>query len=520
MFKYITSIKNTYHYTPSTILDIGAYHGVWTKEMMEVYPNTNYILYEAIDYNELDEFFNNENVIVHKNIILNDEEKEVDWYEKKNTGDSMFKEKTCLFADINPQKRQAITLNKHLQNTILKNILIKIDCQGAEIPILKGASNILPQTDIIILEMPFFGQYNENVPNFQQHIQFMESINFALVDIPEYHPVKEFTMQVDGIFIRKSSAIYKQMQKTPTIHTSIVSNKFRNHVVNYIKSQQKNNSNYRVIDIGGCAYNWTSDFCDYFVDINPPTVENKTFFQFNINYESQWEQLFEYVEIHGKFDFAICSHTLEDIALPQVTLNNLPKIAKEGFIAIPSKYSELTKREGDYLGSIHHRWIFSQTNHKLIGYPKLNFIDKDNDLVNIGNYDRNMEDYSFFWKNGIPYEILNDDYMGPNVNAVKTYYKQLLKDDLDAKKYTIKTEHVNDTFFSYHIQMLKNIELKISADIFLITIQYKTLTDDLLFLEKNGFVPFHPVDKNSNELTLLVIKKNHYYNQLVQQSIL
>lgn len=51
-----------------------------------------------------------------------------------------------------------------------KNILIKIDCQGAEIPILKGSTKILNSVDFIIIEMPFFGQYNENVPNFLEHI--------------------------------------------------------------------------------------------------------------------------------------------------------------------------------------------------------------------------------------------------------------------------------------------------------------------------------------------------------------
>ena len=47
-----------------------------------------------------------------------------------------------------------------------KNIFIKIDCQGAEIPILKGSEKILSRTDFIVIEMPLFGQYNEGVPNF------------------------------------------------------------------------------------------------------------------------------------------------------------------------------------------------------------------------------------------------------------------------------------------------------------------------------------------------------------------
>ena len=52
------------------------------------------------------------------------------------------------------------------QNNFLKdskNILIKIDCQGAEIPILKGSTKILNSVDFIIIEMPFFGKPTINL---------------------------------------------------------------------------------------------------------------------------------------------------------------------------------------------------------------------------------------------------------------------------------------------------------------------------------------------------------------------
>ena len=94
-----------------------------------------------------------------------------------------------------------------LQNNILqdsKNIFIKIDCQGAEIPILKGATNILNKTDFILLEIPLFGIYNEGVPNFLEHIKFMDSIGFIPYDLIDNHYINNFNMQVDIIFINKN----------------------------------------------------------------------------------------------------------------------------------------------------------------------------------------------------------------------------------------------------------------------------------------------------------------------------
>jgi FkbM family methyltransferase len=206
MFDKLLLLKNKGYY-PDTILDIGAHHGNWTNCMKTIYNNCNYYLFEGIDYNELNQFTNIDNVKVY-NVLLNDKKEEVNWYQMKNTGDSIFREKTMYFADCEIIKRETIDLNTHiLQNNILqesKNILIKIDCQGAEIPILKGADSILEKTDFIILEIPLFGQYNEGVPNFLEHIAFMDKIGFVAYDIIDNHYINGFNMQIDILFINKN----------------------------------------------------------------------------------------------------------------------------------------------------------------------------------------------------------------------------------------------------------------------------------------------------------------------------
>ena len=42
---------------------------------------------------------------------------------------------------------------------------------------------LLQKVDFIILEMPFFGKYNENIPNFLEYIVFMDSIGFIPYDL-------------------------------------------------------------------------------------------------------------------------------------------------------------------------------------------------------------------------------------------------------------------------------------------------------------------------------------------------
>jgi FkbM family methyltransferase len=206
MFDKIFILKQK-GYIPDTILDIGAHHGNWTIVMKQIYNDSQYYLFEAIDYSELNRFQNDNSTKVF-NVVLNDKIDKVNWYQMKNTGDSIFKEKTNHFSNCEILKRDTIDLNTFiLQKNMLresKNILIKIDCQGAEIPILKGATSILEKTDFIILEIPLFGQYNEGVPNFLEHITFMDTIGFTTYDIIENHYINHFNMQVDVLFINKT----------------------------------------------------------------------------------------------------------------------------------------------------------------------------------------------------------------------------------------------------------------------------------------------------------------------------
>ncbi len=53
------------------------------------------------------------------------------------------------------------------------------------------------------MELPMFGQYNEGVPSFSEHIHFMESIGFVPYDFLDNHYMNGFNMQVDMLFINK-----------------------------------------------------------------------------------------------------------------------------------------------------------------------------------------------------------------------------------------------------------------------------------------------------------------------------
>ena len=193
----------SFGFEPKKILDIGANKGKWSLEIKKkVFPRAEYTLIEAIDYEELEKLRIKYDNINYKNILLDEIEHLVTWYEKRNTGDSLFKENTGYFDDCKEIKRSTNTLDLVFnKNEVFE--LIKIDCQGAEIPILKGGNRLVQKSSVIILEVPFMGEYNIGAPNFYEHINYMENIGYRVFDIVELHRVDNILIQIDIIFIRK-----------------------------------------------------------------------------------------------------------------------------------------------------------------------------------------------------------------------------------------------------------------------------------------------------------------------------
>lgn len=189
---------------------------------------------------------------------------------------------------------------------------------------------------------------------------------------------------------------------------------------------QKKLNNLKIIDIGGTMNGWSHNFVDYMVDINEPDDKSINIFVGNICETEVWDKIINYVKLNGKFDYSICSHTLEDISNPLFVTKKIEEISNSGIIMVPSKYYEMCRHEGNYRGWIHHRYIFNIENDKLVGYPKLNFLDYISEYDNL--CDKSTHDnyqIVYEWENKINFKIINDEYMGPDVNSVINYYKSL-----------------------------------------------------------------------------------------------
>lgn len=227
------------------------------------------------------------------------------------------------------------------------------------------------------------------------------------------------------------------------IYNVSISNGDRAHIFDFINERRKR-GDFSVIDVGGSVEGWSAPIVNAILDFNSPVALNNNIMHFksDITHPSGWDEVLDYVNKNGKYDFCICTHTLEDIMNPGYVCEQMTKIAKEGYIAIPSKYRELSKFEafyrqptkfnnkvgvenGNYRGYIHHRWIFTIHKNEFIGFPKICYINNATTFDDVANYDESVSDLSFFWKHSISVDYLNNNYLGPSVGHVVSYYDNL-----------------------------------------------------------------------------------------------
>ena len=60
----------------------------------------------------------------------------------------------------------------------------------------------------------------------------------------------------------------------------------------------------------------------------------------------------------GQFDFVVCAHTLEDVRDPVWVCSELQRVARAGYIEVPSRLEEQTWGvQGPWVGWGHHHWL-------------------------------------------------------------------------------------------------------------------------------------------------------------------
>lgn len=191
---------------PSHLIDIGAYHGDFTRILRRIWPNSSILMIEANTDKKkiLDKVASSCKADVQFAILGSEEGKQVT-FNVMESGSSVFEENS-------PLPRRVEIRNLRTLDSILEGRpadLIKLDVQGYELEVLRGAELAMSQAKAIILEVALI-EINKGAPLLSEVVEFMDKRGFRVADILGLHrrPLDRATNQVDLLFVPHDSPLF------------------------------------------------------------------------------------------------------------------------------------------------------------------------------------------------------------------------------------------------------------------------------------------------------------------------
>lgn len=209
------SLENavTAGFRPASVIDVGAADG--TTPLYDVFPDARHLLVEPLEEfrpaldvlaRRLDAaIFTGTAGVVVGEAVFN--------VHPDLNGSSLLKERED--SDVNGYERRVPQSTLDVlcrQGGLAGPFLLKIDTQGAELDVLRGAESfVLPNTEMAVLEvslMPFF-QGGPEVAEIIEYMRARDFVPYDMVDL-QYRPLDGAMSQADSVFVPADSPLRRE----------------------------------------------------------------------------------------------------------------------------------------------------------------------------------------------------------------------------------------------------------------------------------------------------------------------
>lgn len=170
---------------PALIIDIGAYHGEWTRFVKRIFPATRVLMVEAQAGKRalLDRLRAQWKDVDLEIALLGPQDGAQVRFTEMETGSSVMEEGS------GPNRHYVTATTSRLDSVLAQRglarspiDLLKLDVQGYELQVLLGADEALSRTEFVVLEASLLG-INRGCPLITEVLQFMSQRGFVLIDI-------------------------------------------------------------------------------------------------------------------------------------------------------------------------------------------------------------------------------------------------------------------------------------------------------------------------------------------------
>jgi FkbM family methyltransferase len=180
---FLDKLRTDYNFIPDVCYDIGAAVLHWTRHAERVWPDTKVYLFDA--FSPVERFYDGYDYTI--SVLSDVDGKEVKFYQNDVYfgGNSYYRELAFDNGKYFPEENHIVKVTRSLDSIVKeKNYrlpdLIKIDVQGAELDVLKGATETLKHAKYLLVELQHVN-YNKDAPLANVTIEYLKSLGWECI---------------------------------------------------------------------------------------------------------------------------------------------------------------------------------------------------------------------------------------------------------------------------------------------------------------------------------------------------
>jgi FkbM family methyltransferase len=199
---------------PKTVFDIGVARG--TLRLYFAFPDATFHLIEPTreSVSFMNKIAKRYKAQIH-NVALGDEETEMEMVVRTDIAGSTFFDE---IGEAEIQTRYKVPVRRFGQviDTFERPALAKIDVQGAELMVLKGMVDRLPEIDALVIEVSTIATLH-GAPEMSEVVKFLADQNWSVADILSMsrRPLDGALGQLDVLFLPNDSSVRRDKRWAP-----------------------------------------------------------------------------------------------------------------------------------------------------------------------------------------------------------------------------------------------------------------------------------------------------------------